>query len=77
VRPLSRSGGASEAVFVPRYAEAAEDDGWVLSIVYDADRDASDLVVLNAADFTGEPEAVVHLPQRVPFGFHGNWVPDA
>jgi len=77
VRPVSRSGGASEAVFVPRHAEAAEDDGWVLSIVYDADRDASDLVVLNAADFTGEPEAVVHLPQRVPFGFHGNWVPDA
>jgi len=77
VRALSRSGGASEAVFVPRHADAAEDDGWVLSIVYDADRDASDLVVLNATDFTGEPEAVVHLPQRVPFGFHGNWVPDA
>jgi 8'-apo-carotenoid 13,14-cleaving dioxygenase len=32
--------------------------------------------VLNAADFTGGPEAVVHLPQRVPFGFHENWIPD-
>jgi carotenoid cleavage dioxygenase len=67
---------AGEAVFVPRSADAAEDDGWVMSIIYDARRDASDLVVLNAQDFTGEPQAVVHLPQRVPFGFHGNWVPD-
>ena len=66
----------SEAVFVPAGPDAAEDDGWVLSLVYDADRDTSDLLVLNAADFTGEPQAVVHLPQRVPFGFHGNWVPD-
>jgi carotenoid cleavage dioxygenase len=77
VRPLRSGGGASEAVFVPAEADAAEDDGWVLSLVYDADRDASDLLVLNAADFTGEPQAVVHLPQRVPFGFHGNWVPDS
>jgi carotenoid cleavage dioxygenase len=76
IRPLHAGGGASEAVFVPAHADAAEDDGWVLSLVYDADRDTSDLLVLNAADFTGEPQAIVHLPQRVPFGFHGNWVPD-
>jgi carotenoid cleavage dioxygenase len=76
VRPLRSGGGSSEAVFVPSEVDAGEDDGWVLSLVYDADRDSSDLLVLNAADFTGEPAAVVHLPQRVPFGFHGNWVPD-
>jgi carotenoid cleavage dioxygenase len=76
VRPLGRGNGASEAVFVPRTADSAEDDGWVLSLVYDAERDASDLLVLNAADFRGEPQAVVHLPARVPFGFHGNWVPE-
>jgi carotenoid cleavage dioxygenase len=75
-RPFPGDGGGCEAVFVPRAADAAEDDGWVLSLVYDVDRDASDLLVLNAADFTGEPQAVVHLPQRVPFGFHGNWIAD-
>jgi carotenoid cleavage dioxygenase len=77
VRHLPSDGGSSEAVFVPAGPDAAEDDGWVLSLVYDHDRDASDLLVLNASDFTGEPAAVVHLPQRVPFGFHGNWVPDS
>jgi carotenoid cleavage dioxygenase len=76
VRSLRSAGGSSEAVFVPSSPEAAEDDGWILSLVYDADRDTSDLLVLNASDFNGEPQAVVHLPQRVPFGFHGNWVPD-
>jgi carotenoid cleavage dioxygenase len=44
--------------------------------VYDPAADTSQLLVLNADDFTGEPQAVVHLPRRVPFGFHGNWIPD-
>jgi carotenoid cleavage dioxygenase len=69
--------GSGEGVFVPRSADAAEDDGWVMSLVYDAATDRSDLVILDAQDFSGEPVATVHLPQRVPYGFHGNWVPDA
>lgn len=63
-----------EAVFVPRAQATAEDDGWLLSLVYDANRGASDLVILNAQDVTGPPQAVVHLPYRVPHGFHGNWI---
>ena len=69
-------GGAGEAVFVPESATSGEDEGYVLSLVYDAEREASDLVVLDAEDFTGDPVAVVHLPVRVPYGFHGNWAPD-
>lgn len=65
-----------EAVFVPRSPDAAEDDGWVMSYVYDGTTDTSDVVILHAQDFTGDPVATVHLPQRVPFGFHGNWAPD-
>jgi len=49
----------------------------VLVLVYSADTDRSALHILNADDVTGEPQAVVELPQRVPAGFHGNWVPDA
>lgn len=65
-----------EPVFVPRSPDAPEDDGWILSFVYDASTDRSDVVILAAQDFTGDPIAIVHLPARVPFGFHGNWVPD-
>jgi carotenoid cleavage dioxygenase len=67
---------AGEGVFVQAADDAGEDEGWVLSVVYDEARDASDLVVLDATDFSGSPVATVHLPQRVPFGFHGSWVPE-
>jgi carotenoid cleavage dioxygenase-like enzyme len=65
-----------EPVFVPRSPDSAEDDGWIMSYVYDAATDRSDVVILAAQDFAGDPVATIHLPQRVPFGFHGNWVPD-
>jgi carotenoid cleavage dioxygenase len=70
-------GHAGEALFVPAPDATSEDDGWVLSVVYDATRDGSDLVVLDATDFAGRPVATVRLPQRVPFGFHGSWIPDS
>ena len=63
-----------EPVFVPRSDASAEDDGWVMSYVYDATTDSSDVVILDAQGFSDEPIAMIHLPQRVPFGFHGNWV---
>jgi carotenoid cleavage dioxygenase len=66
-----------EPVFVPRSDDAAEDDGWLLAYVYDASTDKSDVVILHAQDFTGEPVATIHLPGRVPYGFHGNWLPDS
>ena len=65
-----------EPVFVPRTPESAEDDGWILSYVYDGGTGRSDVVILHAQDFAGDPVATIHLPDRVPFGFHGNWVPD-
>jgi carotenoid cleavage dioxygenase len=65
-----------EPVFVPRDGAKAEDDGWIMSYVYDGTTDRSDVVVLDAQDFAGAPVATIHLPDRVPFGFHGNWVPD-
>jgi carotenoid cleavage dioxygenase-like enzyme len=66
-----------EPVFVPAHDDAPEDDGYVMSYVYDATTDRSDVVILHAQDFDGDPVATIHLPARVPFGFHGNWVPDA
>ncbi|MFJ5262455.1 carotenoid oxygenase family protein [Streptomyces sp. NPDC088387] len=73
-----REGAAvSEPVFVPRRGTKDEDDGYILSYVNDPDRGATDLVILSAEDFTGHPLARIHLPGRVPLGFHGSWVADA
>ena len=67
----------SEPVFVRKPGAAAEDEGWILSYVYDPKRDLSDVVILEAQDFGGEPLATIRLPVRVPFGFHGGWAPDS
>jgi carotenoid cleavage oxygenase len=64
-----------EFVFVPSSADAGEDDGVVMGFVYDRSTDRSDLVLLDGQ--TMETVATVHIPARVPHGFHGNWAPTA
>jgi len=68
--------GGAEPVVVPKADSVAEDDCWILTVVYDAATDGSELCILDAADITGPEVARVALPQRVPYGFHGNWVSD-
>ena len=73
---------AQESRFVPRAGGASEDDGWILSYVFDESQleedgecrsDAkSELWIINATNMT-DVVARVHLPQRVPYGLHGNW----
>jgi carotenoid cleavage dioxygenase-like enzyme len=68
-------GGPGEAVFVPSSnGPADEANGWYLGYVYDPARNGSDLVIIDASDFAGRPVARIKLPQRVPYGFHGNWI---
>ncbi|MBK9432865.1 MAG: carotenoid oxygenase family protein [Sphingomonadales bacterium] len=63
-----------EFVFVARSGATAEDDGWLIGYVIDTNVQTSELVILNAQDFEGSPVARVHIPHRIPPGFHGNWV---
>jgi carotenoid cleavage dioxygenase len=66
-----------EPVFVPRSADAAEGDGWLVTVIYRGAEDRSDFVVFNAGDVAKGPVGTAQLPRRVPFGFHGNWRPAA
>jgi carotenoid cleavage dioxygenase-like enzyme len=66
-----------EPIFAPRAGAPEEDDGWVISFVYDANNDSGECVVLDAANFSDGPVARIKLPQRVPYGFHAGWVPQA
>jgi carotenoid cleavage dioxygenase-like enzyme len=70
----NRNGG--EGVFVPRPGAADEDDGWLLAFVHDEAEGRSELVIADARDLGAPPVARVLLPQRVPYGFHGLWLPD-
>lgn len=64
-----------EAAFVPADGRPGG-EGWLMTYVYDIATDTSDLVIVDAGDLGAAPVATVHLPQRVPYGFHGNWLPD-
>jgi carotenoid cleavage dioxygenase len=67
---------AGEPVFIGRQGSTAEDDGWLMMFVHDVANETAELAVLDAQDFGRGYVAQVKLPQRVPFGFHGNWVSD-
>jgi 8'-apo-carotenoid 13,14-cleaving dioxygenase len=68
--------GGGEPVFVAREGSTAEDDGWLVTFAHAKDASEASFVVLDAQDVARGPVAEVKLPQRVPYGFHGNWVSD-
>jgi carotenoid cleavage dioxygenase-like enzyme len=74
VRDFGANRYPGEFVFIPGHAEAAEDEGWLMGLVVDMGNQTTDLVILNAQDFTGPAQASIRLPHRIPPGFHGNWI---
>ncbi len=71
---LGRGRVGGEAVFAPSADPKSEDDGYLMTFVYDAHSDSSRFVIMDAATMDNEPVASVELP-RVPNGFHGSWIP--
>jgi len=65
----------NEPIFVPKSKDAAEGEGFLLANIYDAERKASQLIILDAENVTDGPLATAYLDHRIPFGFHGNWAP--
>ncbi|CAD5929359.1 Apocarotenoid-15,15'-oxygenase [Planktothrix tepida] len=67
-------GFVSEPVFVPRQNAIAEDDGWLLTVVYDSHHHRSDIVILDGRDLTQGVIARLHLKHHIPYGLHGTFV---
>jgi all-trans-8'-apo-beta-carotenal 15,15'-oxygenase len=75
------TGYVGEPIFVPRPSGErvngplgdAEDDGWVMALVYDAAQGRSDVVILDARDIARGPIARLHLRHHVPYGLHGSF----
>jgi carotenoid cleavage dioxygenase len=65
-----------DLVFVADAARTSDaDGGWLVGFVHHASQNATDLVVLDAADIARPATAVVRIPRRIPRGLHGTWVP--
>ena len=71
---LGRGRVSGEPVFVPAENPSSEDDGYLMTFVYDAATDASQFVIMDAATMDQTPVASIDLP-RIPSGFHGSWIP--
>lgn len=70
---LGAKGFGGEPLFVPNPQGTQEDDGWVLLLAYNAERHASDLIILAATDLS--LVARLKLKQHIPYGLHGSFVP--
>lgn len=68
---------AGEPVFVGKENSDAEDAGYLMTFLHDLTNASTEFVVMDAQDFDRGYVAKVKLPQRIPFGFHGNWSSDA
>ncbi len=75
VRTLVPWDAAGKPVFVPRSPDAPQGNGYIISVVYRAATNSSELLILNAQEIAGEPAAVLKVPRRVPPGTHGTFVP--
>jgi carotenoid cleavage dioxygenase len=58
---------------VPKNADAAEGEGYVLTCVYDLQANTSALCVFDAQNISAGPLARAHVSHRVPVCFHGTW----
>jgi carotenoid cleavage dioxygenase len=65
---------AAEPIFVSRENAQSEDDGWLLTYLFDPAKETSEVVILDAQDFKSAPIASIKLATRVPHGFHGDWI---
>jgi carotenoid cleavage dioxygenase-like enzyme len=68
-------GDVAFAPRVPGSAAAGDDDGHILLLTHVLAEERAELLVLDARDILAPPLATVHVPVRVPFGFHVDWVP--
>lgn len=64
----------SEAPFAWRTGGTEEDDGYLVSFVWNAPERRSEVWVFDARDLPRGPLCRVLMPQRVPNGFHATWV---
>jgi all-trans-8'-apo-beta-carotenal 15,15'-oxygenase len=65
-----------ESIFVAKEGAEEEDDGYLMSFLLNGRSQTTEFVIFDAKDVAQGPISRQLLPTKVPFGLHGNWVPD-
>ncbi len=64
-----------EPVFIPKGPDAAEGEGYLISVIGRRKLNRNDIVILDALDLGAGPLATLKVPFRLRYAFHGTWVP--
>ncbi|VTS06382.1 carotenoid oxygenase family protein [Tuwongella immobilis] len=72
---LPKHESCGEAVFIPHPKATSEDHGWLITYSHNLQSNRSSVIIVDARNVADKPLAVIHLPTRVPYGFHGTWIP--
>ncbi|MCF2970502.1 carotenoid oxygenase family protein [Synechococcus sp. Nb3U1] len=68
-------GFVGEPVFIPDPDSHAEDEGWIVTVIFDAASQRSQVVILEAQDLAAGPIARIPLRHHIPYGLHGSFTP--
>lgn len=66
-------GFGGEPLFVARPGGSAEDDGWVLLWIYNAEFNRTEIAIFDAQNISSGPIAKMNLKHHVPYGLHGSF----
>jgi carotenoid cleavage dioxygenase-like enzyme len=64
-------------VFIPKGPDAAEGEGYLISVISRRALNRNDIVILDALDLAAGPLATLKVPFRLRYAFHGTWIPGA
>jgi all-trans-8'-apo-beta-carotenal 15,15'-oxygenase len=73
IHSFAPTGFVGEPIFVAKPDATEEDDGWVLTLIYDGAKHRSSLVILDGKNIDRGAVAKLHLKQHIPYGLHGCW----
>ncbi len=73
--PMGPEEYASECALAPKAGAQSEADAYLLTVVLNAPQQRSELRIYDAGNLAADAICRQALPQVVPHGFHGNWVP--
>lgn len=65
-----------EPTFVPRKESQREDDGYIMTVLFDGKAEESRLIVLDAADVSAGPVCEIPLGMAIPHGLFGCYATD-
>ena len=75
VHDFSANKFVGEPVYIPTRADGEENDGVVVSLIFDAEANRTEIVGLDARDLAARPLFTARLRHHIPYSLHGYFTP--